>query len=119
MSIKNIFSFAASIINLFILILIFSLNSKADDNNIKYYSKDEGVLSLMYHRFDENKYPSTNIKMEVFIEQIEMIKNANYEFYDIQEFIDNFNQPKNKKKILITIDKEFLIPAKLPGPLLM
>ena len=107
MSIKNIFSFAASIINLFILILIFSLNSKADDNNIKYYSKDEGVLSLMYHRFDENKYPSTNINMEVFVEQIEMIKNANYEFYDIQEFIDNFNQPKNKKGILITIDDAF------------
>ena len=61
----------------------------------------------MYHRFDENKYPSTNIKMEVFIEQIEMIKNANYEFYDIQEFIDNFNQPKNEKRILITIDDAF------------
>ena len=45
--------------------------------------------------------------MEVFIEQIEMIKNANYEFYDIQEFIDNFNQPKNKKGILITIDDAF------------
>ena len=45
--------------------------------------------------------------MEVFVEQIEMIKNANYEFYDIQEFIDNFNQPKNKKKILITIDDAF------------
>ena len=61
----------------------------------------------MYHRFDENKYPLTNIKMEVFVKQIEMIKNANYEFYDIQEFIDNFNQPKNKKKILITIDDAF------------
>jgi peptidoglycan/xylan/chitin deacetylase (PgdA/CDA1 family) len=61
----------------------------------------------MYHRFDENKYPSTNIKMEVFVKQIAMIKNANYEFYDIQEFIDNFNQPKNKKKILITIDDAF------------
>jgi peptidoglycan/xylan/chitin deacetylase (PgdA/CDA1 family) len=61
----------------------------------------------MYHRFDENKYPSTNIKMEVFVKQIEMIKNANYEFYDIQEFIDNFNQTKNEKRILITIDDAF------------
>lgn len=107
MSIKNIFSFAASIINLFILIIIFSLNSKADENNIKYYSKDEGILSLMYHRFDENKYPSTNIKMEVFVKQIEMIKNTNYEFYDIQKFIDDFDKPKNEKKILITIDDAF------------
>ena len=107
MSIKNIFSFAASIISLVILILFLSLNSKADNNNIKYYSKDEGILSLMYHRFDENKYPSTNIQMEVFVKQIEMIKNSNYEFYDIQKFIDNFNEPKNKKKILITIDDAF------------
>jgi len=107
MSIKNIFSFAASIISLVILILFLSLNSKADNNNIKYYSKDEGILSLMYHRFDENKYPSTNIQMEVFVKQIEMIKNSNYEFYDIQKFIDNFNEPKNEKKILITIDDAF------------
>jgi len=107
MSIKNIFSFAASIISLVILILFLSLNSKADNNNIKYYSKDEGILSLMYHRFDENKYPSTNIQMEVFVKQIEIIKNSNYEFYDIQKFIDNFNEPKNKKKILITIDDAF------------
>ena len=107
MSIKNIFSFAASIISLVILILFLSLNSKADNNNIKYYSKDEGILSLMYHRFDENKYPSTNIQMEVFVKQIEMIKNSNYDFYDIQKFIDNFNEPKNEKKILITIDDAF------------
>ena len=61
----------------------------------------------MYHRFDENKYPSTNIKMEVFVKQIEMIKNTNYEFYDIQKFIDDFDKPKNEKKILITIDDAF------------
>ena len=52
----------------------------------------------MYHRFDENKYPSTNIQMDVFVKQIEMIKNSNYDFYDIQKFIDNFNEPKNEKK---------------------
>ena len=28
----------------------------------KYNHKEKGILSLMYHRFDENKYPSTNIK---------------------------------------------------------
>ena len=61
----------------------------------------------MYHRFDENKYPSTNIQMDVFVKQIEMIKNSNYDFYDIQKFIDNFNEPKNEKKILITIDDAF------------
>ena len=118
MSIKNIFSFAASIISLVILILFLSLNSKADNDNIKYYSKDEGILSLMYHRFDENKYPSTNIQMDVFVKQIEMIKNSNYEFYDIQKFIDNFNEPKNEKKILITIDDAFLSFYEIAWPFL-
>ena len=66
MSIKYIFSFAASIIKLFILLFLLIINSKAEDNNIKQYSKDEGVLSIMYHRFDENKYPSTNIKWKYF-----------------------------------------------------
>ena len=39
----------------------------------------------MYHRFDENKYPSTNIQMKVFKEQIETIENLNI----------NFLHPKN------------------------
>ena len=55
-----------------------TLNSNSDENNIKYYSNDEGILSLMYHRFNEFKYPSTNIQMDTFEEQIEIIKKSNY-----------------------------------------
>ena len=79
MSIKNIFSLAASIIKSFILIFLLLINSKAEENNIKQYSEDEGVLSIMYHRFDENKYPSTNIQMDVFLKHIQLIKDLNYE----------------------------------------
>jgi len=50
------------------------MNSNADENNIKYYSKDSGTLAIMYHRFEENKYPSTNVKMEIFKKQIDIIK---------------------------------------------
>ena len=62
---NKILSVAASIIK-FLVIIFFSLNSSAEENNSKYYSKDFGILSLMYHRFNENKYPSTNIKMDIF-----------------------------------------------------
>ena len=55
MSIKNIFSFAASIIKLFIVFFLLITNSNAEENNIKQYSSDEGVLSIMYHMFEENK----------------------------------------------------------------
>ena len=61
----------------------------------------------MYHRFNENKYPSTNIRMSVFDEQMQMIKNLRYEFSDPKLFEKEFNKKKDQKKILITIDDGF------------
>ena len=107
MNVNKILSLAASTIKLFIIILLFTPNSKAEDANIKYYSDDKGILSLMYHRFDENKYPSTNIRMDVFKQQIKIIKNLKYNFYDPKDLEGNFNTPKIEKKILITIDDAF------------
>ena len=97
----------ASIISLFILQLLFLTNSNSDENNIKYYSNDNGILSLMYHRFNENKYPSTNIRMKIFKEQMNIIKDLNYKFYDPSLFISEFDKPKINKEILITIDDGF------------
>ena len=107
MTIKKILSFAASIINLFILIFCISVNSNADDDNSKLYSKDEGILSIMYHRFNEHKYPSTNIQMNVFKEHINLIKNSKYDFYNPKNLVNEFHIPKAEKKILITIDDAF------------
>ena len=66
-----------------------------------------GILTLMYHRFDEQKYPSTNIQMDIFKKQIQIIKKLNYKFYDPKNFEKNFSIPKKEKKILITIDDAF------------
>ena len=107
MNVKKILSLAASTIRLFIIILLFNSNSKAEKENIKYYSDDKGVLALMYHRFDENKYPSTNIQMDIFKQQIEVIKRLKYNFYDPKNLEKNFYNIKIEKKILITIDDAF------------
>ena len=104
---KKILSVAASIIKLFIILTLFNSNSKAEENNIKYYSDDMGTLVLMYHRFNEKKYPSTNIQMNIFEQQIKIIKDHKYNFYDPKEFNLNFKIPKKEKKILITIDDGF------------
>ncbi len=61
----------------------------------------------MYHRFNENKYPSTNIKMEIFKKHMDIIKNSNFNFLNPNNFEEQFNIPKSKKKILITIDDAF------------
>ena len=107
MNVKKILSLAASTIKWFIIIILLSSNSKAVENNIKYYSDDKGILSLMYHRFNENKYPSTNIQMDVFKQQIEIIKKLKYKFYDPKDLKKKFHTKKIEKKILITIDDAF------------
>ena len=61
----------------------------------------------MYHRFNENKYPSTNIKIDIFKKQLELIEKNNIEYYDPAIFDNEFNYPKKNKKILITIDDAF------------
>jgi peptidoglycan/xylan/chitin deacetylase (PgdA/CDA1 family) len=107
MNVKKILFLAASIIKLFIIVFLFTTNSKAEEKNIKYYSDDKGILSLIYHRFNENKYPSTNIQMDIFKKQIEIIKSSKYNFYDPKDLKKNFYNPKKQKKILITIDDGF------------
>ena len=106
MILNKIFSFAASIIKLFILLLL-TINSNAQENNSNSYSEDFGTLSLMYHRFNETKYPSTNIEMEIFKKQINLIKENNLDFYSPEFFHKEFNIAKKEKKILITIDDAF------------
>ena len=61
----------------------------------------------MYHRFNEHKYPSTNIQMSIFKEQMEIIQNSNYTFSNPKKFKDNFKLVKKNKEILITIDDAF------------
>ena len=118
MIVKKILSLAASTIKLFIIIILFNSNSKAEEKKIKFYSDDKGILSLMYHRFDENKYPSTNIKMDIFKQQIKIIKDLQYNFYDPKNLEKNFHTPKIKKKILLTIDDAFSSFYKIAWPYL-
>ncbi len=106
MILKIIFSFAASIIKYF-LIFFFIYSSALAEKNLNYYSSDHGVLSIMYHRFNENKYPSTNIKIDVFKKQLQLIEQNNIEYYNPSKFDNEFNDPKTNKKVLITIDDAF------------
>ena len=107
MIVKKILSLVASIIKLFIIILLFTSNSKAEEKNIKYYSEDRGILSLMYHRFDENKYPSTNIKIKNFVEHLDLIKKNQFKFINPNNFEKVLLNQKYEKKILLTIDDGF------------
>ena len=45
--------------------------------------------------------------MDIFHKQMQTIKQLNYEFYNPKFLIEEFDKPKNNKKILITIDDGF------------
>ena len=78
--------------------------SNSGENNIQ----DYGVISLMYHRFEENKYPSTNIKILDFKKQLEIIKQSNIKFINPKNFEEEIINNKKQRKILLTIDDGFL-----------
>ena len=62
----------------------------------------------MYHRFEENKYPSTNIKIADFIQQLNLIKKKQFKFINPIDFEDSLLNMKKERKILLTIDDGFL-----------
>jgi len=103
---KTIFSLAASIIK-FIFICLFFLNAYAETVNRKYEPNEKGILALMYHRFEENEYPSTNIKIDVFQKHLNIIKENNISFLNPKNFEFEINKVSEEKKILLTIDDAF------------
>ena len=62
----------------------------------------------MYHRFEENKYPSTNIKINDFKKHLEIIEENKIKFINPKNFEDELKNNKLQKKVLLTIDDGFL-----------
>lgn len=58
----------------------------------------------MYHRFNESKYPSTNIQMDIFKKHVSIIYSSGYNFLNPKILPDIFSNEKQEKKILLSID---------------
>ena len=72
----------------------------------------------MYHRFEENKYPSTNIKINDFKEHLKIIEENNIKFINPKDFEYELKNNKLQRKILLTIDDGFLSFYKNAWPIL-
>ena len=90
---------------MFIAILAFQNNLYSND--LMRDIDDFGIISLMYHRFEENKYPSTNIKINDFKKHLKIIDENNITFVDPKKFEDELLNNKKQRKILLTIDDGF------------
>ncbi len=69
--------------------------------------EDFGIVSLMYHRFEENKYPSTNIKLTDFKKHLKIIEENKIHFVNPRNFETELKNNKRQRKILLTIDDGF------------
>ena len=70
------------------------------------YSQDKSIIALMYHRFDDNRYPSTSISKENFLNQINYLKSEQFNFLPLSDLVSFFQGDSNlpDKSIFITID---------------
>ena len=102
------------IIILFIVLLINLNNSSSIAKEIE----DRGIVSIMYHRFEENRYPSTNIRINDFKKHLDLIESKNINFISHEEFEEALNSNNKKKKVLLTIDDGFLSFYKNAWPIL-
>lgn len=71
---------------------------------------EDSAVILMYHRFGEEKYPSTNIRLEQFDEQLEELKKDKYNIVPLGDIITAFRTGAKlpPRTIALTIDDAYL-----------
>jgi peptidoglycan/xylan/chitin deacetylase (PgdA/CDA1 family) len=73
----------------------------------------------MYHRFGEDKYPSTNIKIDQFKAQLEVMKNEGFTVVPITDLIAALTKGQSlpPKAVVITIDDAYRSVYEIAYPL--
>ena len=89
------------------MILLLLSASKSLAINLSEFNPDKGVIALMYHRFNENKYPSTNIRNEIFLKHLDEINNSKFKFISFDKFNEIIKSKMEKNYLLLTIDDGF------------
>lgn len=83
-------------------------NSSAEDSVEVKLNKEVEIIGLLYHRFNESKYPSTSISKELFRQQLSYLKKNQYEVLNLSDAILKLRSKKGKGRyVVITIDDAF------------
>jgi len=69
-------------------------------------SAETGVTVLIYHRFGEEKYPTTNVAVDRFREQMEFLRENDYKVISLESLVQVLQEGKklSEKAVVITID---------------
>ena len=79
---------------------------------------EPGVSVFMYHRFGEEKYPSTNVTEEQFLSHIDYVLKNKIKILDLEEVIKTLdrNEKFNEKAIAFTVDDAYSSFYKIAWP---
>ena len=99
-----------TLLSLFIYIL---MSKSLLFGEVKNQQKIEDVSSavvFMYHRFDDERYPSTNIKLEQFEKHLEYIEKNNFNVWPLSKIIRYILEGKKlpQKTVALTIDDAYI-----------
>ena len=103
----------------FKILLISNISLAQEDSKIK-ISQANYASVLMYHRFGEDKYPSTNIKPNQFLEHVDELSKSKYNVINIEDAlkaIENIKLIKDRS-VVITIDDAYSSVYKYAWPIL-
>lgn len=78
-----------------------------------------GVV-LMYHRFDENRYPSTNIRMEQFEAQLDYLQREGFHIWPLRKLLTALDEGTAipDKTVVLTVDDAYLSVYEKAFPLI-
>jgi peptidoglycan/xylan/chitin deacetylase (PgdA/CDA1 family) len=67
------------------------------------------AVVLIYHRFGEDRYPSTNVRLDQFEAHIAELKSGGYHFLPLSQIVDAIrnSQPLPDRTIAITVDDAY------------
>ena len=86
----------------------------------KLFANENSVAVFVYHRFGENDYPSTNIRINQFKKHLDELTKNNYNVVSTEEIVDALinNKDLPEKTVALTIDDAFFSIYKRAWPLL-
>ena len=67
------------------------------------------INSFIYHRFDDNRYPSTNISVEIFTQQLEFLRERGIPAVSTQEISEKIARGERlpESGVMITVDDAY------------
>jgi len=97
---------AVSSLIILLLYLIVFPNTAYTRQEIDGNKYPSGVTVLIYHRFGEDKYPSTNVSVERFREQMAYLKDNDYQVIPLSSLVDALKKSMKipDRAVVISID---------------